>query len=94
MIIYTIVDEMPQPKPELKADIMGVGGALGIVEGIARVILSDEQLHELQPGEILVCPTILITWTTAFSLIKGIVVDRGDILSHGAVVTRQLGIPV
>jgi len=93
ILIYTIVGEIPTPKPELKADIIGVGGAPGMAEGPARVVLSDERLSEIRPGEILVCPTTSISWTTAFSLVKGVVVDRGGILSHAAIVSRQFGIP-
>ena len=93
ILIYTIVGEIPKPKPELKADIIGVSGATGIAEGPARVVFTDSQLSEIRPGEILVCPTTTITWTTTFSLVKGVVVDRGGILSHAAIVSRQFGIP-
>ncbi|MGB9630013.1 MAG: PEP-utilizing enzyme, partial [Thermodesulfobacteriota bacterium] len=93
ILIYTIVGEIPKPKPELKADIIGVSGATGIAEGPARVVFTDTQLSEIRPGKILVCPTTTITWTTAFSLVKGVVVDRGGILSHAAIVSRQFGIP-
>jgi pyruvate,water dikinase len=41
-----------------------------------------------RPGEILVTPTTSLNWTPVFSLIKGVVVDRG-----GAVVAREYGIP-
>jgi phosphohistidine swiveling domain-containing protein len=93
ILIYTLVGEMPKPKPELKADITGVPGAPGVAEGPARVILSEQQLGDVRPGEILVCPTTSISWTTTFSLVKGVVVDRGGILSHAAVVSRQYGLP-
>lgn len=93
ILMFTIVGEMPTPKPELKADINGVPGAPGIAEGPARVVLVEEQLAEVQPGEIMVCPTTSISWTTTLSLVKAMVVDRGGILSHAAVVSRQFGIP-
>jgi phosphoenolpyruvate synthase/pyruvate phosphate dikinase len=53
----------------------------------------DRQLDTVQPGEILVAPTTTISWTTIFALVKGVVVDRGGILSHAAVVAREYGIP-
>ncbi|MCL5406770.1 MAG: hypothetical protein M1398_08675, partial [Deltaproteobacteria bacterium] len=77
IIIQVIVGEMPEPKPELKADLVGVAGAPGVAEGPARVVLTDEQVNDVLPGEIMVCPTTTISWTTAFSLVKGLVVDRG-----------------
>jgi pyruvate,water dikinase len=93
IIIENLLGTMPKPRPELKADFVGVPGAPGVAEGLARVVLSDTQLGEIRPGEMLVCPTTTISWTTAFSLVKGVVCDRGAILSHAAVVSRQYGIP-
>jgi phosphoenolpyruvate synthase/pyruvate phosphate dikinase len=34
-----------------------------------------------------------LNWTPVFSLIKGVVVDRGGAISHGAIVAREYGIP-
>ncbi len=93
ILLQVIVGELPQPQPELKADVLGVGGAPGIAEGPARVVFTDDEVGDVLPGEILVCPTTTIGWTTAFSLVKGVVVDRGGMLSHAAVVSRQFGIP-
>lgn len=93
ILLQVIVGELPQPRPELKADVLGVGGAPGIAEGPARVVFTDEEVGDVLPGEILVCPTTTIGWTTVFSLVKGVVVDRGGMLSHAAVVSRQFGIP-
>ncbi len=88
-----VVGELPKPKPDLKADLIGVAGASGVAEGPARIIWSVEQLNEVQPGEILVALTTSITWTPVFSLVKGAVLDRGGTLSHAAVVCREYGIP-
>jgi pyruvate,water dikinase len=93
IITKVIAGELPKPKPELKADLVGSPGAPGVAEGPARVILSDRQLDSVRPGEILVAPTTTISWTTIFALVKGVVVDRGGILSHAAVVAREYGIP-
>jgi len=88
-----VVGELPKPKPELKADLVGVAGACGVAEGPARIISSVEQLNEVQPGDILVALTTSITWTPLFSLVAGAVLDRGGTLSHAAVVCREYGIP-
>jgi pyruvate,water dikinase len=93
IIIDNLMGTMPKPKPELKADFVGIPGAPGVAEGPARVVLSDTQLGEVRPGEILVCPSTTISWTSAFSLVKGVVADRGGLLSHSAVVSRQYGLP-
>ena len=88
-----VMGEMPEVRPELKADLYGMRGSPGVAEGPARVIMSLEQVHEIQPGEILVTPTTSSSWTPVFSLIKGVVVDRGGTPSHGAIVAREYGIP-
>ncbi len=51
------------------------------------------QSAKLQAGDILVTRFTDPAWTPLFSLVSGIVMDIGSILSHGAVVARELGVP-
>jgi len=92
--LKVVVGSMPIVRPELKADLHGTCGSPGIAEGPARVIMSENELAEVQPGEILVAATTSPSWTPVFSFIKGVVVDRGASLSHAAIVGREYGIPV
>jgi phosphohistidine swiveling domain-containing protein len=92
--LKVVVGSMPVVRPELKADLHGTCGSPGVVEGPARVIRSEEQLSEVQPGEILVAATTSPSWTPVFSFIGAVVVDRGASLSHAAIVGREYGIPV
>ncbi len=92
--LKVVVGSMPVIRPELKADLHGTCGSPGVTEGLARVILSEDQLADVQPGEILVAATTSPSWTPVFSFIKGVVVDRGASLSHAAIVGREYGIPV
>jgi phosphohistidine swiveling domain-containing protein len=85
---------LPAVRPELNADFYGAFGAPGFVEGTARVILSPDQLDEIEPGDIVVAPNTATSWTPYFELIAGLVIDRGGTLSHGSVVGREYGIPV
>jgi phosphohistidine swiveling domain-containing protein len=89
-----VVGELPVVKPELKADLYGLCGSPGVVEGVARVVRSYAELQEVQPGEIIVCPASNPSWTPVFSIIKGVVADRGGTLSHTAIIGREFGIPV
>ena len=89
-----VVGSLPVPRPELKADLYGTCGSPGIAEGRARVVYVYEDLINVQEGEILVAPATYVSWTPIFSLIKGVVVDRGASLSHAAIVGREYGIPV
>ena len=92
--LKVVVGSMPVVRPELKADLHGTCGSPGVAEGLARVIMSEDQLADVQPGEILVAATTSPSWTPVFSFIKGVVVDRGASLSHAAIVGRENGIPV
>ncbi len=92
--LKVVVGSMPVVRPELKADLHGTCGSPGVAEGRARVIMSEDELAQVQPGEILVAATTSPSWTPVFSFIKGVVVDRGASLSHAAIVGREYGIPV
>lgn len=94
IIMKVIVGNLPQPDLSAGADLYGVCGSPGVVEGTARVILDQDRLHEIQPGEILVAVSTSPSWTSVFGLLSGVVLDRGGSLSHAAVVGREYGIPV
>lgn len=83
----------PTPRPELKADVIGIIGSPGVAEGRARVLFSVDQLGEVQPGEILVALATDSAWTPVFSLIKAAVLDTGAPMCHAAIVAREYGIP-
>jgi pyruvate,water dikinase len=88
-----IIGAFPTPRPELKADVLGIPGSPGVAEGVARILFSPEELLQVQPGEILVCPSTDPNWTPVFALLKGVVVDMGGSLCHAAIVSREYGIP-
>jgi len=85
--------QLPIVREELKADLYGASAAPGVVEGIARVIMSWDQLPELQPGEILVAPGTSAAWSVAFSIVAGLVTDGGGALSHPVIMAREFGLP-
>jgi pyruvate,water dikinase len=63
-----------------------------VVTGIARVIRSPEGAR-LEPGEVLVAPSTDPGWTPLFLTAGGLVMEMGGMMSHGAVVAREYGIP-
>jgi phosphohistidine swiveling domain-containing protein len=89
----SVSTQLPIVREELKADLYGAAAAPGIAEGVARVIMSSEQLSEVQPGEILVAPGTSASWTVVFSVIKGLVTDGGGALSHPVIMAREFGVP-
>ncbi len=68
-----------------------VGHAM--VTGIARVITSIDQAHELKPGEILVTVMTDPDWGPAMRRAAGIITDQGGRTCHAAIVSRELGKP-
>ncbi|MBV8881209.1 MAG: hypothetical protein JO332_14685 [Planctomycetaceae bacterium] len=71
----------------------GVGVASGIGTGTARILHSPSEAGDLDQGYVLVCPTTDPSWTPLFVHASGLVVERGGMLSHGAIVARDFGIP-
>ena len=64
----------------------------GVVEGTVRVVL-DPRAVRLAPGEILVCPGTDPSWTPLFLTAGGLVMEVGGMMTHGAVVAREYGLP-
>lgn len=71
----------------------GTPVSVGSVIGLARVVRTLKEAGELKCGEILVCPFTDVGWTPYFSLASGLVTEIGGLLSHGAVVAREYGLP-
>ena len=72
--------------------LTGLAVSAGTVEGRARVIL-DMAGADLQPGDILVTAYTDPSWTPAFVAIKGLVTEVGGLMTHGAVIAREYGLP-
>ena len=64
----------------------------GVVEGSVRVVL-DPRIANLLPGEIMVCPGTDPSWTPLFLTAGGLIMEVGGMMTHGAVVAREYGIP-
>ena len=79
--------------PPPSDSITGFPGAVGVVEGIVRVLKTPEEGPALQGGEILVTTVTNIGWTPIFPRASAVVTDVGAPLSHAAIVARELGIP-
>jgi rifampicin phosphotransferase len=71
---------------------VGTPVSAGVVEGYARVVLKSEEA-ELNKGEILIAPFTDPGWTPLFHAAKALVMEVGGMMTHGAVVAREYGIP-
>jgi rifampicin phosphotransferase len=72
--------------------LTGLPVSAGTVEGRARVIL-DMAEADLDAGDILVTAYTDPSWTPAFVAIKGLVTEVGGLMTHGAVIAREYGLP-
>ncbi len=72
--------------------LIGLPVSAGTVEGRARVIL-DMADADLEPGDILVTAYTDPSWTPLFVAIAGMVTEVGGLMTHGAVIAREYGLP-
>lgn len=74
-------------------EMTGIGCSNGEVIGTVRVITDLSQVSEIQKDDILITSYTDPSWTIVFTLISGLICEYGNVLSHGAVVARECGIP-
>ncbi|GIY54424.1 putative phosphoenolpyruvate synthase [Caerostris extrusa] len=82
-------------KYEFVADLTmtGIPVSQGVVKGYARVSVSLEEAANLKIGEILITYYTDIGWSPYFPILSGVVTELGGLISHGAVVSREYGLP-
>ncbi|CRK56640.1 Phosphoenolpyruvate synthase [Alloactinosynnema sp. L-07] len=85
--------EVDQPTEATGDGLSGLGASRGVAKGPARAVTSLADLAIVKPGDILVANNIDPGWTSVFPLIAGLVTETGGVLSHGAILAREYGIP-
>ncbi len=88
------VEEAAAPEREEGAeyDLRGLPCCPGVVEGVVKVVRSARDDLELD-GEILVTPRTDPGWVPLYPSVSGLLVERGSLLSHSAIVAREMGLP-
>jgi pyruvate,water dikinase len=81
------------PPAQLVDELTGQPMAGGAASGTAVVVFDPRSLPELPDGYVLVCPSTDPGWAPLFVNARGLIVERGGVLSHGAIVARDFGIP-
>lgn len=89
------LESLGQPAPLASTDgeLHGTAMAAGVGTGTARIVFDPRDAVALRTDYILVCPSTDPGWTPLFMHARGLVVERGGLLSHGAIVARDFGIP-
>jgi pyruvate,water dikinase len=75
------------------SELNGAPASPGVVEGVARVVRSAQEISDVRDGEILVCTITSPAWAPIFSKIRAAVTDIGGVMSHAAIVCREYGLP-
>ncbi|MDG1024910.1 MAG: PEP-utilizing enzyme [Gammaproteobacteria bacterium] len=89
LVMGNVFDE---PK-EVTEKIGGLAVSPGVYEGTAKVIISTRDFDRLEKGDILVTKNTSAGFNVVLPIIGALVTDRGGILSHAAIVSREFGIP-
>jgi len=88
------LDDLGLPKRYDGAkELPGEPIAAGVATGLARIIFDPQNVGDLTTDYVLVCPSTDPGWTALFVHARGLIVERGGVLSHGAIVARDFGIP-
>ena len=94
VILGEALSELERKPEEHAADgFRGLGVSPGVARGRVRVARTADDLAAVEEGEILVVPSLDPAWTSVFARVAGLVAERGAILSHGAIVTREFALP-
>jgi len=72
--------------------LMGTGCSKGIVKGKVKVVLNPMNT-EVEDGDIVVTKSTDPSWVMVFPLLKGLIVEKGSLLSHSAIISREMNIP-
>ena len=99
---YRDAERTADSKPELAGSrpssgsgtaLHGLGACGGSTMAAAAVLSDVTESHRLTPGAVLVTRQTDPGWGPIFPLVSGLVIERGGMLSHGAIIAREFGIP-
>ncbi|MDH4047447.1 MAG: PEP-utilizing enzyme [Gammaproteobacteria bacterium] len=89
-----VAGTLPQAGPQKHVQALhGSGACGGSALGDAAVVLDVSQAGRVKAGQILVTRQTDPGWASVFFLVHGLVIERGGMLSHGAIIAREYGIP-
>ena len=73
-------------------NLKGIGCSKGNVSGKIKIVLNPMET-EVEKGDIVVTKSTDPSWVMVFPLIKGLIVEKGSLLSHSAIISREMNIP-
>ena len=91
--LWGFPDKFTRSSVQVAGQVKGIAGSPGVVEGVARVVMSEAEFDSLLEGEILVCQMTNPAWQVLYGKISAVVTDAGGTVSHPAVLAREYEIP-
>ena len=91
---FPLPEELPTKDSKSgNSNLKGLCACGGQIQARVMVLQSVMEAYKLRKGDILVTRQTDPGWVVVFPLISGLIVERGGMLSHGAIVSREFGIP-
>ena len=78
---------------EAAEEWQGDAVSAGVATGVVQIVFNPREVDDLGDDYVLVCPSTDPGWTPLFMNARALIVERGGVLSHGAIVARDFGIP-
>ena len=72
--------------------LQGTGCSKGIVKGKVKIVLNPMDT-QVEDGDIIITKSTDPSWVMVFPLLKGLIVEKGSLLSHSAIISREMNIP-
>ena len=87
------LDNRVEETPGADGALRGFGTSRGEVTGRARIVRNMTEIGRVEKDDILICNSTDPGWMPVFPLIKGLVLETGGMLAHGACLSREYGLP-
>lgn len=85
-------EDLTGKEQEDKNILRGTGCSKGVVKGKVKIVLNPMNT-EVEDGDIVVTKSTDPSWVMVFPLLKGLIVEKGSLLSHSAIISREMNIP-
>ena len=85
-------EDLTGNEQEDKNILRGTGCSKGVVKGKVKIVLNPMNT-EVENGDIVVTKSTDPSWVMVFPLLKGLIVEKGSLLSHSAIISREMNIP-
>ena len=87
------MDEVEGVSGDIDGVLKGVGTSRGLATGRAKIIPTLKDIGRLEKGDILICHGTDPGWTSAFSIVGGVIAQTGGMLAHFSCLSREYGLP-